>query len=101
MDNKGLLCISAGKVLAEERRVVIRRDTVGDLDPGEGAAVWPIERRASDWELQSLLPRRRSRAVANPANKLPERDLWSDEGVLEPWGHKSASVLWDPHVSSA
>jgi len=39
MDNKGLLCISAGKVLAEERRVVIRRDTVGDLDPGEGAAV--------------------------------------------------------------
>ena len=99
-----------GRVFDEERRVVVRRDAVGDPDVRAPAPVRRAHRRTGARQLRALLPRGRRRGGggvgggraggARPAGQLSSRDLRPDGGVLERRGGAEAGVPRGAHVSA-
>jgi len=95
----------AGRVYVEERRVVVRRDALGDSDAVQTTSVRRAVRRSDRRQLPPC--RRHSRlldaaaADAGPAEHLSARDLRPHARVLATRADRETVVPRDPHVPSA
>lgn len=85
--------VSTGKAHAQERRMVVRRDVMGDPDAVRSETVRGADERASGGKLQPLVPRRRPAEGGAEAAVVSAGDLRSDGRVLEAPGGGPAALL--------
>lgn len=86
----------SGEAHAEERRVVVRRDAVGDPDAVRPESIRGADQRAGGGELQPLVPGQRPAEDGPAAGLVPPGDLRPDGRVLEATGGGQAEVHRDP-----
>lgn len=93
--------MSTGKAHAQERRLVVRRDVMGDPDAVRSEAVRGADERASGGELQPLVPGRRPAESGAEAAVVSAGDLRPNGRVLEAPGSGPAALLRDPPLPAA
>lgn len=95
------LLVSPGKAHAQERRLVVRRDVMGDPDAVRSEAIRRADERASGGELQPLVPGWRPAEGGAKAAVVSAGDLRPDGRVLEAPGGGPAALLRDPPLPAA
>lgn len=95
------LFVSAGKTHAQERRLVVRRDVMGDPDAVRPEAVRGADKRAGGGELQPLVPGRRPAEGGAEAAVVSTGDLRPDGRVLEAPGGGPTALLRDSPLPAA
>lgn len=93
--------VCTGKAHTEERRLVVRRDVMGDLDGVRAETVRGADERAGGGEQQSLVPGRRPAEGGAEAAGVSAGDLRPDGRVLEASGGGQTTLLGDPSLPAA